>query len=231
MVDELFRRMDTLDAKITRSGFGCSVTQIESFALFNDWRQILFAIPRDESEILHKSAASIEKLLHVHLDKLSKKDPRAEQKFLPSQNLFDDLTTGIYAWGRTAKEDANSPERAEAMIKKFSNISEKDKNLLHVSRSQAYSDLHSALVYCWSQAVQNDKASEKCLRWFREIQAKRITSKTWNALLRIHVRQKKFLDLDRNLLNQYKHLNDGHTFVSIVEGWMSSAVPELNKKL
>ena len=226
MVDELFRRMDTLDVKITRSGFGCSATQIESFALFNDWRQILFAIPRDESEILHKSAASIDKLLHVHLDKLSKKDPRAEQKFLPSQNLFDDLTTGIYAWGRTAKEDENSPERAEAMIKKFSNIPEKDKNLIHVNRSQAYSDLYSALVYCWSQASQNDKASEKCLRWFREIQAKRITSKTWNALLRIHVRQKKFLDLDRNLLNQYKHLNDGHTFVSIVEGWMSSAVPD-----
>lgn len=89
--------------------------------------------------------------------------------------------------------------------------------------------MYSALVYCWSQAIRNDRASEKCLGWFQKIRANRnmtVDAATWNALLRIHVRQGKFSGMERNLLNQYSSLNDGYTFASLVEGWMNSGLPD-----
>lgn len=223
MVNDLLRRTDDFDAKIVRFGFGNSDTQIESFALFDDWRHLLFKIPHDESKILYHSAKSIDKLLHINLDKLLKNTSGKSQDFQPSPLLINDLTTGIYAWGRTATEDKNSPVRAETLFEKFSKISDNSKGQTPINL--ATSNLFSALVYCWSQASRNDRASEKCLYWFRKIRANQsvaVDSATWNALLRIHVRQRKFSRIERNLFNKYSSLNDGYTFAILVEGWMNS---------
>lgn len=239
-VEDLLRRTDNLDVKIGRSGFGSSDTQIKSFGLFNDWRHILFKIPHEESQLLYDSAKSIGKLLHVHLDKLSQNTnistrttsstgTSPNQDFRPSSLFLDDLTTGIYAWGRTAIKDPYSPMRAESLFNKFLRISD---NNLKSNKQIAYlptSNMYSALVYCWSQASENDKASEKCLCWFqkiRENQSMVVDSATWNALLRIHVRQRKLSTIERNLLDQYSSLNDGYTFASLVEGWMNSGLPD-----
>jgi len=56
-----------------------------------------------------------------------------------------------------------------------------------------------------------------------------IDSATWNALLRIHVRQKRFSGIEKAFLTQYSSLNDGYTFACLVEGWMNSGLPDGSK--
>ena len=158
-VEDLLRRTDNLDVKIGRSGFGSSDTQIKSFGLFNDWRHILFKIPHEESQLLYDSAKSIGKLLHVHLDKLSQNTnistrttsstgTSPNQDFRPSSLFLDDLTTGIYAWGRTAIKDPYSPMRAESLFNKFLRIS--DNNLRATNRLRI--SLLRTCIRLWSTA-------------------------------------------------------------------------------
>ena len=218
-VETLLKRSNDLDATISHSGLSAPLTQNESYSLFNDWRQILFQIPKDESTLLSKSANQIDTLLHHNLDKLhSNKQQQQQRRRRRHQQgsplLLDDVTTGIYAWGRTATLDQNSPMRAEALLDKFLQVSDNTK----VQPPTA--NMCAAMVYCWSQASQNDRASEKCLEWFQKLH--QVDAATWNALLRIHVRQKKFSSLEKELLSDYSFLNDGYTFCSLVEGWLNS---------
>jgi hypothetical protein len=242
---EFNKRIDILDKE----------SQKENFALFNDWRHILFKIPQDETRLLGQCADSIDRLLHTNLDQLLKnvqsssssannrKSPPPTTTTNNPINLqfpptfFDDLTTGIYAWGRIATIKSNSPVKAEALLTKFkrlsyekSRISNDDKKYVLVRPTAG---MYSALVYCWSQAVNNEHASKRALGWFRQIGENRtmtVDSNTWNALIRIHVRQGKFSGTTRELLNKYSSLNNGYTFVSLVEGWMKSDLPHGPKK-
>jgi len=214
-VETLLTRSNDLDGTISRCGLSAPLTQNESYSLFNDWRQILFQIPKDESTLLSKSANQIDTLLHHNLDNLDKLHSNTQQQQQGSPLLLDDMTTAIYAWGRTATLDQNSPMRAEALLDKFLKVSDSNKQI-----QPPTANMYSAMVYCWSQASQNVRASEKCLEWFQKLH--QVDSATWNALLRIHVRQKKFSSLKKELLSDYSFLNDGYTFCSLVEGWLDS---------
>ena len=224
-VHVLLKRTDHLvETKIPLTGLCNPGTHNESYSLFNEWRHVLFKIPHEESTILSESANTIDKLLRAHLDKLSKTTRNGKHGFQPSPLLSDDLTTGIYAWGRTATQNKDSPMKAESIFEKFSEISDNG-----TPKYTPTSNMYSALVYCWSQASRNDRACEKCLDWFQTIGANKsmtVNSATWNALIRIHVRQRKFSKINKSLLQKYSSLNDGYTFASLVEGWLDSDLPD-----
>jgi hypothetical protein len=262
MAEDLIRRTKEFDKRIDI--LDNKESQKENFALFNDWRHILFKIPQDDTKLLCQCADSIDKLLHTNLDQLMKnvvqstsssannrKSPPPTTttttttttnnpinlQFPPT--FFEDLTTGIYAWGRIATIDSDSPVKAEALLTKFKRLS------YEKSRISTYDDkkssvlvrptagMYSALVYCWSQAIDNEHASKRALGWFRQIGENRtmtVDSNAWNALIRIHVRQGKFSGTTRKLLNKYSSLNNGYTFISLVEGWMKSDLPHGPKK-
>ena len=214
MLERTHRLVDT---KIDNAEVSSPQTQNESYSLFNDWRQILFKIPNEESALLYKSAKNIDKLLHANLNELSKPSSGG-----PSPLLSEDLTTGIYAWGRTAIDNKASPMKAEDLFEKYNAISEKN-------QISSTSNMYSALVYCWSQASSNEQASARSLEWFGKIQNSKgmdVDAATWNALVRIHVRQRKFSGIDPDLLQRYSLLNDGYTFASLVEGWFDSGLPQ-----
>mmetsp|Transcript_49917 Transcript_49917/g.53882 ORF Transcript_49917/g.53882 Transcript_49917/m.53882 type:complete len:804 (-) Transcript_49917:126-2537(-) len=224
--EEFYQRIDIFQKE----------SQKDNFALFSDWRHILFKIPQQDSKLLCQSAHCIDKLLHTILDQLLKNNIQSSAErnksisFYIPPKFLDDLTTGIYAWGRTAIEDANSPEKAEALFKKYKELSDNVSKNNNKQALRPTASLYSALVYCWSQAINNERSSDCTLSWFRKINENRtmtVDAETWNAVLRIHVRQGKlkFSSTTRNLLNKYSSLNNGYTYVSLVEGWMKSNLP------
>ena len=253
---EFYKRIDILEKE----------SQKENFALFNDWRHILFKIPQDETQLLGQCADSIDRLLHTNLEQLLKNVQSSSSSSSANNGIsstaaaatttttsstnnpinlqfpptfFDDLTTGIYAWGRIAAIESNSPVKAEALLTKFKRLSyEKSRISTDVDKKcvlvRPTAGMYSALVYCWSQAINNEHASKRALGWFRQIGENRtmtVESNTWNALIRIHVRQGKFSGTTiGELLNKYSSLNNGYTFVSLVEGWMKSDLPNGPKK-
>lgn len=162
--------------------------------------------------------------------------------------LFDHMTTAVNAWGRIGRTDTAAPENAEALVFKLRRIligtagipvGHKVEDAIRVpdSRIRLHEKLYSALIYCWSQTPSHVAASERALFWFNEmmenshqqIQKTEVNSKTWNALIRIHVRQRRFHDVGR-LVDKYSYLNDGYTYVTLLEWWMKSNSPDGPKR-
>lgn len=217
--------------------------------LFRDWAHFLFKIPYSEKELLKASATCIDNLLHEHLDQLLQRivgskaivPPTTTRVSSVHPRLFDHVSTGVYAWGRVSRDDSSAPQNAEALVLKLQQaLTEKHGNRISVAGDDSATEepgirlsvqLYSALVYCWSQATSHDAASQRALYWFHEMMAKTshklrstVSPKAWNALTRIHVRQRRFLDVS-HLVDKYSYLNDGYTYVTLVEGWMNSESP------
>lgn len=212
----------------------------ENFQLLTEWRHVLFYIPPTEQVMLKQCAESIDALLHANLDHQLSETGGGEKG---RDNLRDFVATGIYAWGRLARIEeysVESPERADALMAKLEQVN----RMYYNDSSEVLLDaaVYSAMVYCWSQAVDNASASDRALHWFRQLQtiefnhgSRRlgvVKSETWTALLRILVKQGRFHEKEtQDLLKIYRHLNNGYTFVSLVKGWMQEESKDPNNGL
>jgi hypothetical protein len=223
--------------------------QLENLEILREWTLILFKIPYREKELLRSSVTCIDNLLHKNLDQRLQRQMGSSATVATSNNsiwrknprFFDHVTTAVNAWGRIAREDMSAPEKAEALVFKLQHILRERAEIRYpdVIADIRVADpgirlsarLYSALIYCWSQATNREAASERALYWFDEMMTDsplrlkgKVSPKTWNALIRIHVRQRRFHDLD-GFVDKYSYLNDGYTYVTLLEGWLNSYSP------
>jgi hypothetical protein len=213
---------------VVHAFYGDKDSQRENFEIFHAWRHKLFHIPKDDKDLLGKSAQSIDALLHATLDKeLSTtvvSSRRRESNKNSRGNLIDFVTTGVYAWGRLARMDSSSaPEKAEVLVSKLQELTRNTKDA-------KMSSVYAAMVYCWSQAVDHQQALERASHWFDRIEntpGMTTNSETFNAYLRTIVRHEEFdTEKTQKLLERHSSLKDGYTYASVVRRWMDSEDPD-----
>jgi pentatricopeptide repeat protein len=197
--------------------------------LFYRWHQILFKIHYKDKTTLGRCANCTDSLVHKFLEKY-KEDPelrdgkRNNAPFRPTEFV----STGIYAWGRVAAYNRMAPVKAEAIVAKLHEVSNRNKNHAHAARFQPTQEVYSAMTYCWSQSPFHPEAPEKALYWMNHIldhPKMQIKAPTYNAVLRAYSKQGK-IEKVKNLVTSMTVEKDLYTYQSIIEACLNSQQPQ-----